>query len=90
MDTIITTDYYGNQYKADSDKVQPSIHVYGIVVDGDRALVSPQFDGYDWPGGTFRIGEGFGGGLWIKNRNCGIKFIRCSLENRNGILFSFW
>ncbi len=57
MDSIITTDYYDNQYKADPDKVQPSIHVYGIVVDGDRALVSPQFDGYDWPGGTFRIGE---------------------------------
>lgn len=57
MDSIITTDYYDNQYKADPDKVQPSIHVYGIVVDGDRALVSPQFDDYDWPGGTFRIGE---------------------------------
>ena len=22
-----------------------------------KALVSPQFDGYDWPGGTFKLGE---------------------------------
>lgn len=57
METIITTDYYGNKYKARPDDMQVSIHVYGIAVQDGKALISPQFDGYDWPGGTFKIGE---------------------------------
>lgn len=36
----------------------PSVHVYGIAVQDGKALISPQFDGYDWPGGTFELGEG--------------------------------
>lgn len=56
-DVITTTDYYGNRYEVDSSAVKPSIHVYGVAIDGDKALISPQFDGYDWPGGTFKIGE---------------------------------
>lgn len=58
---ITTTDYYGNTYGADPAGMIVSIHVYGVVVrDGDQgkeALVSPQFGGYDWPGGTFKLGE---------------------------------
>jgi len=54
---VVTTDYYGNQYEADSENVAVSIHVYGIAVKNGQALISPQFDGYDWPGGTFKIGE---------------------------------
>ena len=58
---LTTTDYYGNQYEAEPEDVLVSIHVYGIAVregeNGKEALVSPQFDGYDWPGGTFKIGE---------------------------------
>lgn len=57
MSEIITTDFYGNRYKARRQDLIPSIHVYGIAVRGDEALVSPQFDGYDWPGGTFELGE---------------------------------
>lgn len=57
MTSIITTDYYGNQYRVSSDDVKPSIHVYGVAIDGNKALISPQFDDYDWPGGTFKIGE---------------------------------
>lgn len=54
---VITTDYYGKTYHTTTDKLIPQIHVYGIAVQGDKALISPQFDGYDWPGGTFKLGE---------------------------------
>lgn len=58
---ITTTDYYGNTYEAKPEEMAVSVHVYGITVregySGKEALVSPQFDGYDWPGGTFKLGE---------------------------------
>jgi len=54
---ITTTDYYGNKYKANPEDMITSIHVYGIAIKDGQALISPQFDGYDWPGGTFKIGE---------------------------------
>lgn len=63
---ITTTDYYGQKHEADPEHMVVSIHVYGVAVrevgaaDGStrkEALISPQFDGYDWPGGTFKIGE---------------------------------
>lgn len=57
MKKIITTDYYGQKYEADPDNMTVSIHVYGVAIDHDKALISPQFDGYDWPGGTFKLGE---------------------------------
>lgn len=57
MKTITTTDYYGNKYEAKPEDMSVSIHVYGIAVRGDEVLISPQFDGYDWPGGTFKLGE---------------------------------
>lgn len=59
--TITTADYYGNTYEANPEEMTVSIHAYGIAVrdgaSGKEALVSPQFDGYDWPGGTFKLGE---------------------------------
>lgn len=63
---ITTTDYYGEKYEADPEGMVVTIHAYGIAVrdvvgaNGEtvrEALISPQFDGYDWPGGTFKIGE---------------------------------
>lgn len=57
MDIITTTDYYGKKYKAVVNDLIPQIHVYGIAVQNNQALISPQFDGYDWPGGTFKLGE---------------------------------
>lgn len=57
MDKITTTDYYGNKSEANPDDMKVSIHVYGIAIEDGKALISPQFDGYDWPGGTFKIGE---------------------------------
>lgn len=54
---ITTIDVLGKQYETDTSKLIPKIHVYGIAVQGNKALISPQFNGYDWPGGTFELGE---------------------------------
>lgn len=54
---ITTTDYYGKKYRADPKDMAVSIHVYGMALQDGKALISPQFDGYDWPGGTFKLGE---------------------------------
>lgn len=57
MDKITTTDMFGNTYEVAREDLIPSIHVYGIAIRDGKALISPQFDGYDWPGGTFKLGE---------------------------------
>ena len=57
MNTIITTDYYGNKYEVRPENLAVSIHVYGIAMQDDKLLILPQHDGYGWPGGTFKLGE---------------------------------
>lgn len=57
MKTVIAKDVFGNTYEVEAAKLVPSVHVYGIAVQDGKALISPQFDGYDWPGGTFELGE---------------------------------
>ena len=57
METVTTIDVYGGKHEIPTKQLTPSIHVYGIAIRGDEALISPQFDGYDWPGGTFKLGE---------------------------------
>lgn len=57
MKMIATKDVHGKEYKVPVEKLVPSVHVYGVVVQDGKALISPQFDGYDWPGGTFELGE---------------------------------
>ena len=54
---ITTTDVYGCIYEVPAQDLTPLIHVYGIAVKDEKALISPQYDGYDWPGGTFKLGE---------------------------------
>ena len=55
--TIITHDVYGKEYIAQKDKLETSNHFYGIAIKDDKVLVSPQFGGYDFPGGTSEKGE---------------------------------
>ncbi len=57
MKTILAKDVYGKKHRVPADSLRLSVHVYGIAVSGDKALIVPQFDGYDWPGGTLEIGE---------------------------------
>ncbi len=54
---IYTYDVYNNKYIADTNKLNISVHVYGIVIENEKILISPQFDGYDFPGGTAENGE---------------------------------
>lgn len=57
MSKVTTTDFYGKKYEVEKSDLIPSVHVYGVAVRDGKVLVSPQFDGYDWPGGTFELGE---------------------------------
>lgn len=50
-------DYYRNKYQANIDSLEIDIHVYGIAFKDGEILISPQFDGFDFPGGTAEKGE---------------------------------
>lgn len=54
---IETYDVYNNKYVADINKLELSVHVYGIAIENGKILISPQYDGYDFPGGTAEKGE---------------------------------
>ena len=54
---IKTHDVHRNEYEADIEKLNISIHVYGIAIKDGKILISPQFNGYDFPGGTAELGE---------------------------------
>lgn len=55
--TIITEDIYGDKHETKVEDLRLSVHVYGIAIEDGKALISPQFNGYDWPGGTMNLGE---------------------------------
>ncbi len=54
---INTYDVYNNKYIADADTLDLSVHIYGIAIQDKKILISPQYDGYDFPGGTAQRGE---------------------------------
>ena len=54
---INTYDVYNNKYISDVDKLNLSVHIYGIAIENEKILISPQYDGYDFPGGTAEKGE---------------------------------
>lgn len=54
---IDTYDVYNNKYVADVNTLNLSVHVYGIAIENGKILISPQYDGYDFPGGTAEKGE---------------------------------
>ena len=54
---IETYDVYNNKYIADVNKLELSVHIYGIAIENGKILISPQYDGYDFPGGTAEKGE---------------------------------
>ena len=57
MNKINTYDVYGNKYVAEIENLKLSVHIYGIVIENGKILISPQYDGYDFPGGTVKMGE---------------------------------
>lgn len=54
---IITHDVYNNEYQVDAENLNISVHLYGIAIKNDKILISPQYDGFDFPGGTAKKGE---------------------------------
>ena len=57
MKKVNAYDVYGKPHEVDTDKLKFSVHFYGLAVDGDKILISPQWDGFDFPGGTAKKGE---------------------------------
>ncbi len=57
LNMINVYDYYRNKYQANIDSLQMDVHIYGIAIKDGRVLISPQFDGFDFPGGTAEKGE---------------------------------
>ncbi|MCL2371668.1 NUDIX domain-containing protein [Candidatus Saccharibacteria bacterium] len=54
---ITTVDVFGERHIADLKKLKLNVHVYGIAVQDGKILIVPQYDGYDFPGGTLELGE---------------------------------
>ena len=58
MSKIVKTyDVFNNEYLVDSEKLDLSVHLYGIAIKDNKILISPQYDGFDFPGGTAKKGE---------------------------------
>ena len=54
---IVTYDVFKDKYTVDSEALDISVHLYGIAIKDNKILISPQYDGYDFPGGTAKKGE---------------------------------
>jgi 8-oxo-dGTP diphosphatase len=54
---LIAKDVYGKEYEVTADQLQWRPSAYAIVIKADALLVSPQFGGYDLPGGGIDLGE---------------------------------
>lgn len=58
MDNKMTTyDVYNNKYFVNKDELDLSVHLYGIALKDNKILISPQYNGFDFPGGTVKKGE---------------------------------
>ncbi len=56
-DKIEVMDFYKNKYIVPINSLDFSVHVYGIAIKDGKVLISPQLDGFDFPGGTAEKGE---------------------------------
>ncbi|HIA92087.1 TPA: NUDIX domain-containing protein [Candidatus Saccharibacteria bacterium] len=54
---VIAKDVNGKQHKVDSTDLEFRPSIYGIVIHEGKILLSPQFEGYDLPGGGIELGE---------------------------------
>ncbi len=57
MHTITCIDLEKNTYEVPIEMLRWRPSVYGIIIQDERILLSPQFDGYDLPGGGLDLGE---------------------------------
>jgi 8-oxo-dGTP diphosphatase len=54
---ISAPDINGNIHELDANELRWRPSAYGIVIKDSKLLVSPEFDGYDLPGGGLELGE---------------------------------
>lgn len=60
MMKLTAKDVFGNNHEVDSDEMVWRPSIYGIVIDDDKILLSPQHGiGYDLPGGGAEMHETF-------------------------------
>jgi 8-oxo-dGTP pyrophosphatase MutT (NUDIX family) len=57
MKKVKYRDINNNVGEVDVDKLFFRPSVYGVLIEGDKILLSPQWDGYDFPGGGMEIYE---------------------------------
>jgi 8-oxo-dGTP pyrophosphatase MutT (NUDIX family) len=57
MKKIVCHDKDGKIAKVDKEKLIFRPSIYGIIIKGDKILLSKQWDGYDFPGGGINKGE---------------------------------
>ncbi|HEX7368567.1 MAG TPA: NUDIX domain-containing protein [Candidatus Saccharimonadales bacterium] len=55
--TVTAPDINGTLHEIELNSLRWRPSMYGIVIQDDTLLVSPQFRGYDLPGGGLEIGE---------------------------------
>lgn len=55
--TVICVDNHGGRYEVPVSALTWRPSAYGIVIKDGKLLVSPQFNGYDLPGGGLDLGE---------------------------------
>lgn len=48
---VICHNAEGEEKEVDSDELYFRPSIYGILIEGDKVLLSRQYNGYDWPGG---------------------------------------
>ena len=54
---ITCEDINGKTYQVPADELTFRPAVYGIIIKGNKVLLSKQWDGYDFPGGGIDLGE---------------------------------
>jgi 8-oxo-dGTP diphosphatase len=57
MKKIICHNVKGEEVEVDANKLSFRPSVYGLLIKEDKVLLSPQWDGYDFPGGGIEIHE---------------------------------
>lgn len=55
--TVICVDVHGRRYEVAASSLAWRPSAYAIVIKDGKLLVSPQFNGYDLPGGGVDLGE---------------------------------
>lgn len=57
MEPVICRGIRGERREVAVEELVWRPSVYGVAIRGDRVLLVPQWDGYDFPGGGMEIGE---------------------------------